>query len=96
MKKFQVTIEFEVNDEFLNKIPAHRAHINHLIEDGVIDHYVVTMESKRAWITFNADSKNEVLAHLLKSPLYKFWDYTIEELLLYDGHHYRLPAVQLN
>lgn len=96
MKKFQVTIEFDVTDEFLNLLPKHRSYINHLIEDGVVDHYVVTMESKRVWITVNADSKNEVLTYLLKSPLFRFWDYTIEELLLYDGHHYRLPAVQLN
>lgn len=96
MKKFQVTIHFEMDEEFMTLIPSHRVYINHLIEKGVIDHYVVTMESQRVWITFTAETKSEVQDYLCQSPLYKYWTCEIEELMLFDGHHYRLPAVQLN
>ena len=96
MKKFQVTIHFDMDEEFMTLIPSHRVHINQLIEKGVIDHYVVTMESQRLWITFTAETKNDVENYLSGSPIYRYWTYEIEELMLYDGHHYRLPAVQLN
>jgi hypothetical protein len=96
MKKFQVTIQFEMDDDFMSLIPAHREYVNNLIEEGVIDQYVVSMESQQVWITFTAESKKEVETHLSKSPIYSYWTYDIDELYLYDGQNYRLPAVQMN
>jgi hypothetical protein len=96
MKKFQVTIQFEMNDEFMGLIPAHRVYINSLIEKGVIDQYVVSMESRQVWITFTAETKKAVDRYLSKSPLYKYWTCEISELIMFDGQHYRLPAVKLN
>ena len=96
MRKFQVTILFDMNDEFAALVPSHRTYINRLIEQGVIDHYVVTMETQRVWITFSAEDKAAVEKYLSKSPLYKFWTYEIDELFVVDGLHYRLPVVQLN
>jgi hypothetical protein len=96
MKIFQVTIQFEWNEEFVALIPPHRTYINFLINKGTIDHYAVTMESQRAWITMNAKDKEEVEGFLKKSPLYKFWTFEIDEIFVLDGQHYRLPAVQPN
>jgi muconolactone delta-isomerase len=96
MSKFQVSIKFEMDEAFMSHVPEHRALINRLIEEGVIDHYVVTMESQRSWITFTAETKAEVEEHLRKSPLFPYWEFDIEELFVVDGHHYRLPALQMN
>lgn len=96
MRKFQVTIQFQMNDNFAALVPSHRTYINRLISKGVIDHYVVTMETQRVWITFSAEDKSEVDRYLSKSPLYKFWTYEINELFVVDGMLYRLPHVQLN
>ena len=94
--KFQVTIHFEMDDEFMTLVPSHRIYINSLIEKGVIDYYSVSMESQRSWIIFNAENKLEVEKYLSKSPLYKYWTIEIDELFVYDGQTYRLPALQLN
>jgi len=96
MKKFQVTIKFEMSEAFTALVPPHRTYVNRLIEQGVIDHYVVTMETQMVWITFSAESKEAVEQYLRKSPLFKFWEYEINELFVVDGWHYRLPVVQLN
>lgn len=96
MKKFQVTIQFTMDDDFMLLIPKHREYINTLIESGVIDHYVVSMESQRVWITMSAKNKREVKKHLNSSPIHKYWTFVIEELVVVDGQLYRLPAVQLN
>ncbi len=97
MKKFHVTIYFEMDDDFMSLIPSHRVYINSLIEKGIIDQYLVSMETQRVWITFNANDKIEVEQKLKKSPIHKYWT-TIEtdELFVIDGQHYRLPALQMN
>ncbi len=85
-----------MDEEFMKAIPEHRAYVNELIESGIIDHYVVTMESQKSWITFSANNKNEIEDYLKKSPIYRYWTYEIEELYVVDGHQYRLPALQFN
>ena len=96
MKKYQATIHFEMSDDFMDMVPPHRTYINYLINKGTIDHYAVSMESMRSWITLNAEDKEEAEALLKKSPLYPFWTVEIDELFVLDGQHYRLPAVQPN
>ena len=96
MTKFQVTIHFEMGDDFTELIPPHRTYINYLINKDIIDQYVVSMETHKVWITINAETKNDVESLLKKSPLYKFWTCKIDELFVWDGQHYRLPAVQPN
>lgn len=96
MKKYQAVIRFEMDDEFMQLVTPHRTYINYLIKKNIIDSYVVSMESQTIWITINSDDKIEVDQYITKSPLYKYFNYNIEELFVYDGQLYRLPAVQLN
>lgn len=94
--KYQVTVQFEMDDEFMSFVPAHRIYINSLIENNIIDYYTVSMESQRSWMVVNAANKEEVERYLSKSPLYKYWTLEIDELFVFDGQSYRLPALQLN
>ena len=94
--KYQVTVNFYMDDEFLSFVPTHRVYINSLIEKNILDYYTVSMESRKSWMIFNATSKIEVGEYLIKSPLYNYWTVEIDELFVYDGHSYRLQAIQLN
>ena len=96
LNKYQVTVHFDMDEEFMSFVPAHRVYINSLIEKNILDYYTVSMESQKSWMIFNAASKLEVEEFLSKSPLYKYWTIEIDELFVYDGQSYRLPAVQLN
>ena len=96
LNKYQVTIRFEMDEDFMSFVPPHRVYINSLIEKSVIDYYSVSMETQRSWMIINAANKMEVEKILTKSPLYKFWTVEIDELFVYDGQTYRLPALQLN
>lgn len=96
LNKYQVTIHFEMDEAFMSLVPPHRVLINALIEKNVIDYYSVSMETQRSWMIMNAESKKEVENTLKKSPLYKYWTVEIDELFVYDGQTYRLPALQLN
>ena len=68
MAKYQVTIQFEIHEEFKDLIPPHRTYINYLINKGIIDHYAVSMETQRAWITLNADNKQRSEKDPIKIP----------------------------
>lgn len=96
MKKLQAIIKFTMDDNFRLLVPLHRTYINHLMNKGIIDSYAVSMETQTCWMTVNADSKTDVDRYLSKSPLYKYWNYEIEELFVYDSQQYRLPSLQLN
>ena len=96
MKKYQVTIRFQMDSEFMELVPPHRTYINYLINKEVVDQYAVSMETQRVWITLNAKGRVDVEKVLQKSPLFKYWRYEIDELFVLDGQHYRLPAVQPN
>jgi hypothetical protein len=96
MKKFQAIIKFFMDEEFMSLVPSHRTYINYLINKGTIDSYGVSMESQTSWITVNAESKSAVEDILEKSPLYKYWSFTVEELFVYDSQQFRLPALQFN
>lgn len=96
LNKYQVTIRFTMDEHFMSYVNSHRVYINSLIEKNVIDYYSVSMETQRSWMIFNAENKKEVETYLTKSPLYKYWTVEIDELFVYDGQTYRLPALQLN
>jgi hypothetical protein len=44
----------------------------------------------------NAKTKREAKSLLSPSPFYKHWHVAVNELMVWDGQNYRLPAVQLN
>jgi hypothetical protein len=96
LNKYQVTISFEMDEHFMSYVPSHRVYVNGLIDKGVIDYYSVSMETMRCWMVINATDKKAVENYLIKSPLFKYWTFEIDELFVYDGQTYRLPAVQLN
>jgi hypothetical protein len=96
MPKYQITIQFEMDDEFMSLVPEHRQIINHLINTNVIDYYSVSMESMRSWMIINAQSKKGIEKILAQSPLHKYWSIEIDELFVYDSASYRLPEVVLN
>ena len=96
MKKFLLIGKFEWNEQMMNLIPKHRELINALIDEQVIDHYVVSMELQMVWITINAKTKTMAKKSLAPSPFYKYWVVSVSELMVWDGQNYRLPAVQLN
>jgi muconolactone delta-isomerase len=94
--KYQVILNFELTEEFMQLVPKHRVVINELINSGIIESYTVSMESQRSWIIFNATSKEEVEVHLKLSPLFSYWEVEIEEIFVYDSMMMRFPETSLN
>jgi len=96
MKKFQVTIQFITDKEFMDLVPAHKTLINDLISKDVIEHYAVSMVSQRIWITLNAEDRPAIEKIISQSPLFPYFTYEADELYALDGQNYRLPTLQMN
>jgi hypothetical protein len=98
MNKYQVTVSFanKIDQEFMSKIPQHRAYINRLILSEVIDTYAISAERSMGWILMNARSEAEIHTHLEKSPLYQYFNIGIDQLMVYDSRMYRFPKMVLN
>jgi hypothetical protein len=96
MKKYLITATFQWTDEMMELLQEHRNLVDKLIEELVIEHYVVSMEIQTVWITINARTKRQARSLLAASPFNKHWKMVITELMVWDGQSYRLPAVQLN
>lgn len=96
MKKYQVSIRFIIDHEFMDLVPAHKTYITSLINKDIIEHYAVSMESQSIWITVKAEDKDSIDKILSKSPLYPYFTIEVHELFALDGQNYRLPTLQMN
>lgn len=87
----------EIQDEhFFNLIPAHRMLINDLIENGIIQQYIINAARTKGWILFNCSNKAEVLSNLQKMPIFSLIKFKIHDIMIADGELYRLPKMNLN
>ncbi len=96
MNKYQVTVYFSVDQEFMSLVPEHRSVINDLILKGVIDSYAISAEAGKGWIIVNAKSKGSVHKYLERSPLYSYFELEIDQLMVYDSQSYRFPKMVMN
>lgn len=96
MNKYQVSVFFSIDETFMNLVPKHRGVISDLILKGVIDSYAISAEAGRGWITMNAKDKSDIHKQLERSPLYKYFEIEIDQLMIYDSQMYRFPKMVLN
>jgi hypothetical protein len=96
-RKYQVTITFTMDDDFGALIPEHRQLINDLLEQHIIESYVVSLASMTSWITMNAYSAKEARQLLNTSPLSTYWEsMDVDEIFVYDSLIYRWPELSYN
>jgi muconolactone delta-isomerase len=98
MNKYQVSITFPsyLDQDFMSKIPVHRSYISKLIQNEVIDSYAISVERSKGWVVINAESEAKVHEYLSKSPLYRYFNIEIDQLMVYDSRIYRFPKLVLN
>jgi len=99
MARFHVSLHLPdvFDDAFMSLIPRHRAFINHLIAENVVETYAISADRSRGWITMNGEDAAEVRAVVEQFPLYDFLsNIEIDELFLFDSSASRLPRISLN
>ena len=99
MPTFVVTIRLPdaFDEEFIALIPSHRAFINHLLNEKIVEVYAISSDRSRGWITINGDNVAAVQAVVEQFPLYQYLHgVEIDELFIFDSAASRFPHISLN
>ncbi|RSK50221.1 hypothetical protein [Hymenobacter rigui] len=99
MAKFVVTLRLpdDFDDAFIALISRHRAFINRLIEDDIIEAYAISADRTRGWVTMNGQSAEAIQAIVEQFPLFRFLQgIEVDELFIFDSKASRFPAISLN
>jgi hypothetical protein len=99
MAKFVVSFRLpdSFEEDFMSLIPRHRAFINRLIEDQIIEAYAISADRSRGWITMNGQHSAAIQSVVEQFPLYRFLrEVEIDELFIFDSAASRFPRISLN
>ena len=99
MPTFVVTIRLpdSYDEEFMGLIPRHRAFINRLLSEKVIETYAISADRGRGWVTMNGASAEVVKALVEQFPLARYFQrIDVDELFIFDSVASRFPAISLN
>ena len=85
------------DEDFMALIPRHRAVINRLLSEKVIETYAISADRSRGWVTINGDDEAAVQEVLEQFPLYHYLHgVEIDELFIFDSTASRFPLISLN
>lgn len=85
------------DEDFMALIPRHRAFINQLLADNIVEAYAISADRRRGWVTVNATDAAAVRAVVEQFPLYRYLQgVEIDELFIFDSAASRFPRISLN
>ena len=85
------------DEDFMALIPRHRAFINQLLANNVVEAYAISADRSRGWVTINAADTAAVQAVVEQFPLYSYLrGVEIDELFIFDSAASRFPRISLN
>lgn len=92
-----LTLPESFDERVLAVIPRHRAFINKLLAEHVIESYAVSADRSRGWVTMHGDDEASVRAVVEQFPLYAFLrGVEVDELFIWDSAADRFPRISLN
>lgn len=85
------------DEDVLAAIPRHRAFINKLLAEHVIETYAISADRSRGWVMMNGDDEAAVRAVVAQFPLFRFLrEVEVDELFIFDSAASRFPRISLN
>ena len=85
------------DEAFMAVVPRHRAFINRLLAEHVIEAYAISADRSRGWVTVNSTDADAVRALIEQFPLFRFLQAVeVDELFIYDSGTARFPSISLN
>lgn len=98
MLEYLIDIDLPVpfTNRFLALVPKQRAHVNKLMNEGVITGYALSIESGKLWITVIAESEAMVKELINSFPIAEHIYYKINKLTFHNSVNFKLPSFSLN
>lgn len=82
--------------DFANLIPAQRATVNRLLQNGDIRSYSLALDRSKLWVVMIGKTADDVLALLDSFPIIDFCETSISELMFHDMATHELPRMSMN
>ena len=98
MNQYMVEIRLprQFSQEFMRLIPAQRACVNKLFEEGSIRCYSLAMDRSLLWVVMVAGSPQDVEDVLETFPVMPYCTFDISELMFHDMASHELPRISMN
>lgn len=98
MNQYMVEVDLPalMTQQFMSLIPAQRTLVNELMSEGKIDSYTLSLDRRRLWVIFLADTELEVSDLLESFPIMPYCDFEISELMFHNTMTRELPVISLN
>lgn len=85
------------DEEVMAVIPRHRAFVNKLLAEHVIDTYAISADRSRGWVMLAGQDEASVRGIIEQFPLFRFLrSIEVDELFIYDSAATRFPHISLN
>ncbi len=85
-----------MTQQFMSLIPSQRTMVNELMSQGKIDSYTLSLDRRRLWVIFLADTELEVSDLLEDFPIYPYCEFEVSELMFHNTMTRELPVISLN
>jgi len=91
-----ISLPMEPNTEFFALIPLQRAHIEKLLEQGVVMGYSLSLDRSKLWIAMNSHDEREAVEILSTFPLFHYFEPTIYPLMFHNTSLMSLIKISMN
>ena len=91
-----ISLPAEPDAEYFALIPAQRAHIETLLDQGVVMEYSLSLDRAKLWIAMNARNKREAEEILSAFPLFRYFQPTIYPLMFHNTSLMSINRVSMN
>ena len=92
----EIELPINMDEEFVQKIPAQRLKVNELMENGKLLSYSLSVDRQKLWCILKAESEVEAMETIAEFPLISYMDPTITELMFHNMVAARIPLFSLN
>ena len=84
------------SEDFVSLIPFQREKIDAMMGEGVIVAYSLSLDRKKLWVTFIAESESDVYELISTFPLIEYMEPTVYELAFHNSISNNFPVISLN
>jgi muconolactone delta-isomerase len=92
----EISLPADPDEEFYALVPHQRAHIDKLLEQGVVMGYSLSIDRSKLWIALNARNKRHATEILSEFPMFSYFEITIYPLMFHNASVMALNIVSMN
>ncbi len=91
-----ISLPADPDEEFFALVPHQRAHIDKLLEQGVVMGYSLSIDRSRLWIVLNARDEQDATGILSAFPMFRYFEPTIHPLMFHNTVVMAFNRVSMN